>query len=104
MARFAFVYHGGAKPSDPADFDKIMTAWNAWYGSMGEALVDGGGPAGLSKTVSREGTADNGGSNPVAGLTIIDAADQAAACKIAEQCPMVVDGTGSAEVVEILSM
>ncbi len=104
MARFAFIYHGGKAPTDPADMEKVMADWNAWYGTIGADLLDGGGPAGKSKTVHREGIDDDGGANPVAGLTIIQAADQAAACEIAQSCPMVVDGSGSAEVVEIMEM
>ena len=104
MAKFAFVYHGGKAPEDPADQEKVMAAWNAWYGEMGQAVVDGGGPAGMSKTVSHSGIADNGGANPVSGLTIVEAADQQAACDMAKGCPMVVDGSGSVEVAEILQM
>ncbi|SLN27979.1 YCII-related domain protein [Pseudoruegeria aquimaris] len=104
MPKFMFVYHGGKAPEDPAEVEKVMAAWNAWYGSMGDALVDGGGPAGLSKTVSAEGVADNGGPNPVSGLTIVEAADQDAAVEMAKGCPMVLDGTGSVEVAEILQM
>lgn len=104
MARFAFIYHGGKAPTDPAEMEKVMEAWNVWYGAMGDDLLDGCGPAGKSKTVTSGGIADDGGANPVAGLTIIQAADQAAACKIAQSCPMVVDGSGSAEVVELMEM
>jgi len=104
MARFAFVYHGGKRPETPAEGEKIMGEWNAWYGSMGKAVADGGGPAGPSKTVSKTGTADNGGANPVSGLTIVTAASHDAAAKMAKGCPMVKDGSGSVEVVELLQM
>ena len=104
MARFAFVYHGGKAPEDPAEQELVMGEWGAWYGEMGAAVVDGGGPAGMSKTVSGDGVADNGGSNPVSGLTIVEAADQDAAVAMAKGCPMVKDGSGSVEVAEILQM
>lgn len=104
MARFAFVYHGGKKPASPEEGEKVMAEWMAWYGSMGQAVADGGGPAGPSKTVSKSGTADNGGANPVSGLTIVEAASHDAALSMARGCPMVKDGSGSVEVVEILQM
>ncbi len=104
MARFMFVYHGGKAPESPEEGAKVMEAWNAWYSDMGSAVVDGGGPAGLSKTVENAGIADNGGANPVSGLTIVEAASQDAACEMAKGCPMVADGSGSVEVAEILVM
>lgn len=104
MPKFMFVYHGGKAPEDPAEGEKVMAAWNAWYGAMGAAVVDGGGPAGLSRTVSAQGVADNGGSNPVSGYTLIDAVDQDAAVEMAKGCPMVADGSGSVEVAEVIQM
>ena len=104
MARFAFVYHGGKRPESPEEGERVMAAWGTWYDSMGSAVVDGGGPAGLSKTVNGSGVADDGGANPVSGLTIVEAADQDAAVAMAKGCPMVKDGFGSVEVAEILKM
>lgn len=104
MPRYMFVYHGGKTPSDPAEQEKVMAAWNNWYQSMGAAVIDGGGPAGMSKTVSQGGVADNGGANPVSGLTIVEAIDQDTACDMAKGCPMVMDGSGSVEVAELIAM
>ena len=104
MPKFLFTYHGGKAPENPAEGEQVMAQWNAWYGSMGDAVVDGGGPAGNSKTVSASGVADDGGANPVSGHTIVEAADQGAACEMAKGCPMVGDGSGSVEVTEIIQM
>lgn len=104
MARYMFVYHGGKAPDSPEEGEKVMAAWNAWYGAMGDAVVDGGGPAGPSKTVSNGGIAEDGGANPVSGLTIVEAPDHDAAAKMALGCPMVADGSGSVEVCEIVQM
>jgi len=103
MAKFAFVYHGGKMPESPEEGQRVMAAWGAWYESMGSALIDGGGPAGPSSTVSSGGIAANGGANPVSGLTQVEAADIAAACAMAKGCPILLDN-GSVEVVEILKM
>ena len=104
MAKFMFVYHGGGMPDTPEEQQRVMGMWNDWYGEMGAAVQDGGGPAGMSATVSASGIAQDGGANPVSGLTIVEAADQAAACEMAKGCPMVVEGNGSVEVAEIIQM
>jgi len=103
MPKYAFVYHGGKAPESPEEGQKVMAAWMAWYGSLGDAVTDGGGPAGPSFTVSTSGVAADGGSNPVSGLTHIEAADMDAACTMAKGCPILEDN-GSVEVVEILQM
>lgn len=103
MPKFVFAYHGGRKPDSPEEGEKAMAAWNAWYGAMGNAVLDGGGPCGMSKTVENGRVADNGGSNPLSGLTIVSAADQGAAVKMAQGCPILTDG-GSVEVAEVLEM
>ena len=104
MAKFVFAYHGGGMPDTPEEKERVMAAWGAYYAGMGAAVLDGGGPAGISATVSSAGVADNGGANPVSGLTIVEAADRDAACEMAKNCPMVVDGDGSVEVAELLQM
>jgi len=104
MAQFIFAYHGGKKPDTPEDGAKVMAAWKSWMASMGDALIVPGAPVGLSKTVSHGGIADDGGANPLAGYSVVEAADISAASDMAKGCPMVVDGDGSVEVAEILEM
>ena len=103
MTKFVFAYHGGKAPESPEEGAKVMAAWQAWFGSMGDAVVDGGNPVGPSKTVSSGGVADNGGSNPLSGYTLIDVADIDAAVKHAQGCPILQDG-GSVEVAEAMEM
>ncbi|WIY26706.1 YciI family protein [Parasedimentitalea psychrophila] len=104
MAQFIFAYHGGKKPDTPEDGAKVMQAWKDWMGSMGDALIVPGAPVGMSKTVSASGIADDGGANPLAGYSVVEAASIDAASEMAKGCPMVVDGDGSVEVAEILEM
>ncbi|KAJ57402.1 hypothetical protein ACMU_02545 [Actibacterium mucosum KCTC 23349] len=104
MPKFAFVYHGGGMPETPEEGAKVMAAWTAWYGNMGESLVDGGAPVAQSHTVSADGVVENGGANPVSGYTIVSADDYAAACEMAKGCPMVQDGSGSVEVAQLVDM
>ena len=104
MPKFIFAYHGGKSPESPEEGEKVMAAWNAWYGSLGNAVLDGGGPCGPSNTVSTSGVAEDGGANPLSGLTQVEAADMDTALEMAKGCPMVVDGSGSVEVAEVLQM
>lgn len=104
MPDFMLAYHGGKAPDTPEEGAKAMAAWESWYKDIGDAVVNPGNPVGLSKTVSASGVVDNGGSNPLSGFTIIRAADIDAACKIAAACPMVADGSGTAEVATIVEI
>ncbi|MEC9342974.1 MAG: hypothetical protein VYD64_03920 [Pseudomonadota bacterium] len=104
MPKFVFAYHGGKAPSDPKEAEQVMGAWNAWYESMGAAVVDGGAPVGMSKTVTASGVRDDGGANPLSGYTIVETTDINAAVAMAKGCPMVVDGSGSVEVAEQMQM
>ena len=104
MPNFVFAYHGGGKPETPDDGEKVMAAWQAWYGAMGEAVVDGGAPVGMSKTVTASGVEDNGGANPLSGYTIVSAATIEAACDMAKGCPILDGGGGTVEVAPVMEM
>ncbi len=104
MPDFIFAYHGGKKPESQEEGEKAMAAWGSWYESMGDQVVNPGNPVGMSKTVSNSGTADDGGANPLSGYTIVRANDIDSACKMAQGCPMVADGSGSVEVAPMMEM
>ncbi len=104
MPNFMFIFHGGGRPETPEEGEKAMAAWTAWMQGIGDDLIDGGAPAGMSKTVTANGVEDNGGANPVSGYTLIKAADIDAACKIAKGCPILDGGGGTVEVAEAIEM
>lgn len=104
MPEFIFAYHGGKKPETEEEGAKEMAAWMTWFEKMGDAVVIPGNPVGLSKTVSVAGVADDGGSNPLSGYTVIKAVSIEAACEMAKGCPMVANGSGSVEVAEVIQM
>ena len=93
MSKFIFAYHGGKKPSSPEEGQKFMAAWRAWMDGAGSSMLDRGNPAGMSKTVSADGVADDGGPNPLAGYTIVEADSIEAAIGIAKGCPHLTHGT-----------
>ena len=100
MPDFLFVYHGGKQPETQAEIDDVMGRWGSWMQTNAAALKDPGNPVGMSKTVSAQGVADDGGANPTGGYTIVTADDMDAALEMAKTNPMIADG-GSGEVAEI---
>lgn len=103
MAKYIFAYHGGGMPDTPEEGEKQMAAWMDWYASMGEAVVDGGAPAGMSKTVNQGGSvSDDGGSNPISGYTVVEAESHDAAVEMAKGCPILQNG--SVEVAPLMDM
>lgn len=104
MPDFIFAYHGGNKPETEEAVAREMAAWGAWFEQMGQSVVQPGNPVGMSKTVSAQGVADNGGANPLSGYTVIKADSMEAALEIAKGCPMIGDGSGTVEVAEIIEM
>lgn len=105
MPKFVFVYHGGdgKMPESQEERDAAMAAWKNWFADMGDAVVDGGNPVGMSKTVSASGVADNGGANPVMGYSLVSASDIDGAVALAKGCPMLPNG-GTVEVAEAIDI
>ena len=102
MPNYVFAYHGGKKPDSPEEGAKFMERWHAWVESLGAASVDPGNPVGMSKTVSASGVADDGGSNPLSGISVVAADSIDAAVNLAKGCPHLDHGT--IEVAEMLKM
>ena len=103
MAEYMFAFHGGAMPETPEEGANVMAAWSAWMEGLGANMVNPGAPVGMSKTVSASGVADDGGSNPLSGFTIVKADSVEDACKMAAGCPICEHG-GSVEVAPIVEM
>jgi hypothetical protein len=103
MAQFFFAYHGGSMPETKEEGERVMALWGAWMGGLGDAMLDGGNPVGMSVTVDANGVMDNGGSNPLSGYTIVEADSIEAAAEMAKGCPIIGNG-GSVEVAPIIQM
>ena len=74
MTNYVLVYTGGGMPESEEESAKVMAAWGAWYGELGEAIVDGGNPFGASKNITSDGVSDGPvGSPPATGYTVISA-------------------------------
>ena len=104
MAKYLFVYHGGKNPETEEEVAEVLDSWGQWMGSMGAAVVDGGDPVGMSKTVNPDGSVvDNGGANPATGYGLFEASDLDDAIAKARGCPILEAG-GSVELAECIDM
>ncbi|MFD2205932.1 YciI family protein [Kiloniella antarctica] len=100
MAKYLFIYHGGAKPENQEDGKKAMAAWMEWFESIGDKVIDGGNPVGLSTTVMSDGNVvRDGGTNPAGGYSLFEAKDVEEAISMAKGCPILAAG-GSIELAE----
>ena len=105
MKKFVFVYYGGKKKEEVDQ--AVMEKWQAWFGGMGEQLVDGGNPFndGAQSVTADGAEAIPAEMWPAKGYSIINAADMAAAVEAAKGCPLLEEGNdGSVRVYEALPM
>lgn len=104
MGTYVFAYHGGKMAETPEEQQAEMAKWGAWFGALGEAIVDGGAPIALAKTVSADGSvSDGGGADPLTGYSVVTADSLEAAVALAGDCPILAGG-GSVEVCETIEM
>ena len=103
MQKFVFAYHGGKKFETREEGQAHMAKWNAWNEGLGDAVIDPGMYFGMSKTVSVDGVADDGGSNPLSGITIIQADTMEEALEMAKACPHIGIG-GTIEIAQVMQM
>lgn len=103
MPDFIFAYHmTGKPPATPEEGAELMARWQAWVADNSMALTNPGNPVGMSKTVSADGVADNGGANPLCGFSVVTADSIDAAVEVAKSCPHLAIGT--IEVAEMMEM
>ncbi len=96
MKKFLFLHYGFEPPTQ-----EIMDAWNNWFASIGDKMVDRGGPCGAGREITHTGTKDLSlDKEAMTGYLIIDAENIDEAEKIAKNCPMIT----SIRVYEIMSM
>ena len=105
MPNYMLTYHGEMSmedmPTDPEAIQAVMAEWEAWYGSMGDALVDGGAPISMSTAIDADGSVD--APAKLSGYTIIRADDMAAATAIAQGSPVLPNGH-SVQISECMDM
>jgi hypothetical protein len=100
MANFLLAYTGGGMGS-PEEQQAVMAAWGAWFGALGNKVVDGGNPTGSGVTLRPDGSRTDGGAGNLTGYSVISADSLSAAADLAKGCPVLTSG-GSVEVYEII--
>ena len=106
MTKYVFTYHNSdsTMPEEPSEIEALMAAWGAWYGEMGDAVVDGGNPFGPTATIAPDGsTTDGAATYQVTGYSIVEAPSLDAAVKMGQGCPVLAGG-GSVQVSEAIEM
>ena len=51
MSKFVLLYQGSTQPQSPDEGEKVMTAWMAWFGKAGSAILDPGNAFGAESAV-----------------------------------------------------
>ena len=110
MGKYLALYLGSAtdaeKSAAPIDSDtqaKGMAAWGAWMGSNAASIVDGGGPLGATKRVSKSGISET--RNNLTGYVIVEAETLEAAARLFVDHPHFTIFPGDAvEIVECLKI
>lgn len=92
MKKFLAIYTGSKTSASRTQWDRLsedernerqsagMKAWWDWGARHRAAIVDGGGPLGSTKRVSRQGLSD--GHNDMAGYVIVQADSAEAAARL----------------------
>ena len=91
MANYLLTFHGGSMPETKEQQDQVMSAWTSWFGTLGDALVDGGNPISKAKAISPDGSVMDATSAPT-GYSIIKASDLDSAVELAKGCPVLAGG------------
>lgn len=103
MGKYVLAYVGGTMAETDEERAVVMAAWGAWFGSLGEAVLDGGNPFMASASVAGDGSVSEGASSGLGGYSILKADSLAAASDLAKGCP-IFSGGGSVDVYEAHEM
>jgi len=95
MAKFLFLYFGGNPPKSPEEGKRVMDAWMAWFGRVGDKVADGGAPLGPRKSVG------GNAASAATGYSIVNAANLDEAITLTKGHPHLASG-GSIEVCETM--
>jgi hypothetical protein len=104
MPVYLLAYHGSRIPKTEAENAELMTAWLDWMDQLGDALEANNNPITATRTIHPDGAvSDDGGANPVVGLSFITADTIEAAIQMAKTCPHLAAG-GSIEVAQLFTV
>lgn len=104
MTKFVLAFHGHPEFETKEAGAAHMAAWMAWIKDLGPAVVDPGLPLGPSRTINADkSVTENGGSNPIVGITVLEAETFSDATAMVRTCPHLTAG-GSIELAPAVQM
>jgi hypothetical protein len=103
MSNYLLAYRGGRMAESDEERQRVMAAWGAWFGQLGEAVVDGGNPFARSSTVSTGGSVSDGAGSELTGYSVLEADSLASATELAKGCPVLASG-GTVDVYETMAV
>src|SRR5260221_4789585 len=86
MSNYVFSYYGEPTFKSPEEGANYKAKWQAWVGSIGDALVNLY-PMGMQKKVSSSAVSDNGGLDSFYGVSFIKTHNIDVAFKILKAFP-----------------
>jgi hypothetical protein len=102
MGKYVLVYKGGRMPETDEERSEVMAKWGAWFGGLGDSVVDMGNPFAGSASVSADGS-NGAAASGLGGYSILTASSLDDAVGKAGGCPILTAG-GGVEVYETLEM
>jgi hypothetical protein len=99
MGNYLFAYRGGQMAETDEERQAVMAAWGAWFGGLGDAVVDMGNPFAGSTSVGGNGSAGSG----LTGYSVVKSDSLDGAAELAKGCP-VLSGGGSVDVYETITV
>ena len=103
MTNFVYIYYNNGT-NEGVSPEESKAAWGAWFGKLGDKLVDAGNPfADGGKAVEKSGvtTIENW---PATGYSIVKASDLDEAAAMARDCPVLDEPDGAVRVYQALPM
>lgn len=102
MKNYVYLYYNDG--TNAASAEEVKNAWGAWFGKLGDKLVDAGNPFNSGgKTVEKSGvsTIENW---PATGYSIVKAGSIDEAVDWAKDCPVLEEPKGAVRVYETMPM
>ena len=100
MGKYVYIYYAGTDSDQAGD----AAAWGAWFGKLGDKIVDAGNPFGEGgQAVSAAGVMPVK-DVPATGYSIVTADSMDAATEMAKDCPLMAAKDGAVCVYEALPM
>jgi hypothetical protein len=98
MTKFVLLYQGGTMPQTPAEGEKTMADWMAWFGKAGSAVLDMGNAYGPATAVGAQ--LSDSGTN---GYSTVEGANVEAVTALVSDHPHLAAG-GRIEIHETVAM